>query len=199
MADKPKIPDTVKAKAKEIVDNLLPRIDNKFVIAIAGETGSGKTTLALALADAFQEQGITPVIIHQDDYFFLPPKDNEKKRKQDIAWVGTSEVNLELMAKHINAFRAGKKIVKPSVIYEQNRFVDQELDTANADVLLVEGTYVLNLPSVDYKIFLAATYNETLQRRIERARDNIDDFLDKVLEIEHRIISKQKDLADLVI
>ena len=36
------------------------------------------------------------VVLQQDDYFRLPPKSNHQKRLDDILWVGTGEVRLDL-------------------------------------------------------------------------------------------------------
>jgi uridine kinase len=48
-------------------------------------------------------------------------------------------------------------------------------------------------------VFINLTYRETLQSRLERAREAQDDFLERVLEIEHRIISAHKSRADYLV
>jgi uridine kinase len=48
-------------------------------------------------------------------------------------------------------------------------------------------------------VFIDLNYLETLQSRLERAREAQDDLLEKVLEIEHRIISAHKSRADYLI
>jgi guanylate kinase len=52
---------------------------------------------------------------------------------------------------------------------------------------------------VDTRIFIDLTYLETQQSRLERAREAQDEFLEKVLVMEHEIISAHKSRAHLII
>jgi uridine kinase len=67
------------------------------------------------------------------------------------------------------------------------------------DVCIVEGTYVSVLQTIDLRIFIDRTYNDTLEDRHSRSRDYMDEFTEKVLEVEHQIIQKHRDKADIVI
>jgi uridine kinase len=66
-------------------------------------------------------------------------------------------------------------------------------------VLVVEGTYVLGLDDLDVRVFLDATYEDTRERRRARGRDIIDPVIDRILALEHAIIQRQADRADIVI
>ena len=66
-------------------------------------------------------------------------------------------------------------------------------------MLVVEGTYVLGLENLDVRIFLEATYADTLARRRARARDADTPFVEKVLAIEHEAIGRQSALAAQVV
>ena len=55
------------------------------------------------------------------------------------------------------------------------------------------------LENIDTRVFIDLTYTETLQARLERAREAQDDFLERVLEIEHRIITAQKIRAEYLV
>ena len=44
----------------------------------AGESGSGKSETAQALADELEKNGLSCYIFQQDDYFIHPPKTNDK-------------------------------------------------------------------------------------------------------------------------
>jgi uridine kinase len=50
----------------------IPRT-TRTVIAVAGESGSGKSVTAIDLAAVLNRAGIGAAIIHQDDYFIRPP------------------------------------------------------------------------------------------------------------------------------
>ena len=170
------------------------------VIGVAGESGSGKTVTASGLARALGDTGVPTGVLHQDDYFVRPPGTNHEHRRGDLASVGPQEVRLDLLAAHVADFRAGRDaVVAPRVDYPANRFVPQRYDFSAAGALVVEGTYVLALPDLDVRIFLAATHEDTADRRRARARDVHEPFVDQVLAIEHEIISRQAVVADLLV
>jgi uridine kinase len=170
------------------------------VIGIAGESGSGKSTTALALAAALAEEGVMAAIIHQDHYFHRPPRTNHEARVADLSLVGPHEVALERIAEHVAAFRAGAPGVEaPRVDYPGNRFDTVWHDFGGARVLLVEGTYALRLPVLDARLFLEATHADTHARRMARNRDRWEPVLDTILALEHAVIAPQGDTADLVI
>ena len=173
---------------------------NKTVIAICGESGSGKSVTAVCLSKALADRNIESAILHQDGYYKLTPKDNHNKRKADINWVGSCEVQLDLMQDHIESFRSGaEKVVTPFVDYKNNRFVETELILKNKSVLIVEGVYSFMLEQLDVKIFLEKSYLETIAIRKERSREKYDDFVEEVLKIEHQIVSKLSTEADISI
>ncbi len=176
----------------------VPR-DARTVIAVAGESGSGKSVTAIDLAAELNANGITSAIIHQDNYFVRPPRTNHEFRKHDITSVGPQEVQMDLIREQLRAFRAAERVMAPVVDYEGNRFLTQPLDFAHTGVLVVEGTYALLLDSADIGIFLQATYRDTEGRRKARNRDIFDPFVDDVLEIEHRVIAPQADIADILL
>ena len=172
----------------------------RLVIGVAGESGSGKSVAASSLAQALGDAGYRAAVIYQDDYFVRPPRTNHDFRLLDIdAHVGPQEVQLSLIAEHIAAFRAGRDVVAPLVDYPGNRFVTQPLALAQDDVLVVEGTYVLGLSDLDVRLFCSATHEETRERRKARARDADDPIIDRILDLEHRLIAPQGEGADLVI
>lgn len=197
----------IKEQYFELSNQIVDRINknsrlekDKTVIAICGESGSGKSVTSVCLSRALAKQGIASTIIHQDGYYKLTPKENHNRRKTDLNWVGTHEVNLDLIQDHIEAFRSGKElIIAPLVDYKNNTFIDSEIILKDKPVLIVEGVYSLLLKALDVKIFLEKNYINTKAIRKERSREDYDKFVEKVLEIEHYIISKLKTKADIII
>lgn len=174
----------------------------RIVIGFAGESGSGKTETARAVANALAAMGRPAALLHQDDYFKLPPATNHAHRELSFANVGPHEVDLARLDDLIDDFRHGATQVAGQVVeYDQNRFVPVTLDFSATPVLCVEGTYVLYLDAFDCKVFLAATHEDTRARREARARaaSELTPFVAQVLEIEHRIIAEQRRRADVVI
>ncbi len=188
---------------RKVAELVLPRVEasaHKFTITVAGESGSGKSEIAEVLAEALEEKGINSVILQQDDYFILPPKSNENKRREDLDWVGANEVRLDLMDHNLRNFKAGEEqITKPLVIFEEDRVAEETVDVHGIKVAIAEGTFTTTLNNVDCRIFIDKTYHETKKARLLRAREAQDDFLENVLKIEHKIISSHKRLADILI
>lgn len=170
------------------------------VIAIAGESGSGKSVTATCLARELEAAKLPAALLHQDDYFLRPPKENHAHRVRDPQSVGPQEVDLDLLTRKIAAFRAGdRSAALQRVDYAADRFVSEHVDFSAAKVLIVEGTYVLRVDTADIRIFLEATHDETLERRRARQRDAEDPAIERFLEIEHRIISAQAPLAQITV
>lgn len=173
---------------------------SRLVIGVAGESGSGKSTTALALADALRARGVAAALLHQDNFFLRPPRTNHEFRLQDLGAVGPHEVDLVRIAQHITAFRAGEREVEaPVVNYPENRFDTESRDFSGLQVLIVEGTYVLGLDDLDVRVFLEATHRDTHERRMARNRDIYEPIIDTILDIEHRLIAPQADVADWLI
>lgn len=191
--------------AAEIAPVLLSNIrasGGKYTVSVAGESGSGKSETAAAIAEVLSQEGIDSVIFQQDDYFVYPPRSNDSARRNDIAWVGPGEVRLDLLDDHLQAFRDGAaSIDKPLVDYETDSIAAEDMPTAGARVAIAEGTYTSLLANIDTRIFIARNYEETRAHREKRKRDaaELDPFIDEVLKIEHAIISEHRVRADIVI
>ena len=189
------------AKVAARVLEIAKTIDRPIAVTIAGESGSGKSETAATTAQILERNGLKTVILGQDDYFKLPPKSNSQKRRETIDWVGMGEVRLDLMAAHLSAAKNGEKeIVKPLVFFDEDRIGEETVSLAGVKVVIAEGTYTTSLEQADTRAFIDATYHHTLEHRKKRARDTTEgNFIEKVLEIEHKIISAHKSLADIIL
>lgn len=192
--------------AKGIMELVIPKIEEsierqeKFALTIAGESGAGKSEIAAALAQQILERGIKSVILQQDDYFVYPPKTNAMMRQKDTSHVGPSEVKLALLDQNLQDILDGKKsIEKPLVIYEEDRAITETMNMEGISVIIVEGTYTTLLKNVHQRVFINRIYLETKAARMERAREEQDEYLEKILQIEHEIISSHKTNADLIV
>lgn len=172
----------------------------KLVIGICGESGSGKSVTAICLQKELEKLKISSIILHQDSYFKLPPKDNHEKRKTDLNWVGPNEVQMDLLQSHIEEFKAHKEELSvPIVDYEKNIFLHEERNIKDYSVLIIEGVYAFFLDQLDYKIFMERTYKDTLENRKKRTREVYDPFVETVLDIEHSLVLPLRELADATI
>jgi uridine kinase len=204
IGDKLVITEYGRRNGRKVVEEVLKRVSGirrVFVVTVAGESGSGKSETAFTTAQELGKVGLKAIILAQDDYFRLPPRTNSKKRREDIDWVGPGEVRLDLMDEHLQAARQGvKEIIKPLVYFNEDRIGDERLLLDGIEAVIAEGTYTTILKEADIRVFIDADYRSTLNHRKKRARDEAEgDFIENVLDIEHRIISSHKSLADVVL
>ncbi|MGS0746985.1 hypothetical protein [Halpernia sp. GG3] len=190
--------------AKEIVNLLQEKPAfgkaTKTAIGIGGESGCGKSVTAFAMHKVLRDKGIKSLVLQMDDYFHLPPQSNHENRLKDLANVGENEVNLNLLKGNVDDFKTGKSSSqKPLVNYKSNSISKENLNFEKIEILIVEGTYILDLDNFDHKIFIDRTYKDTFENRMTRDRDEKSDFIEQVLEIEHNIIRTYKDNADFIL
>ena len=189
--------------AELIIDRLLDEIhgsQRRFTMTVAGESGSGKSETGQALADVLGDRDVSAVVLQQDDYYVLPPRFNDAARRANFCWVGTTEVRLDLLSAHLEAAQRGDdSIVKPLVVYGENRIDEESVDLSGVEVVIAEGVYTSLCDHVDRRVFIARNRLETMEHRAKRGREGFDPFIEEVLEKEHEIISQHRALADVVI
>lgn len=192
--------------AREIVSHILDAIRRKssrYTLTVAGESGSGKSEMGKAIADELEKHGFRSVILGQDDYFVLPPRSNDLRRREDPQWLGPHvEVRLDLMEQNlVSTLEGAPEITKPLIDYDSNTIGEETVSLDGIGVLIAEGTYTSLLKHVDTRIFIARTWQDTWADRLTRNRGSEarDPFVEQVLGTEHKIIAGHRQLADFVI
>jgi len=184
----------------ELIQRQIATSEGPFILTVGGESGSGKSEIAAALAQLLTGRGIASTTLQQDDYFVYPPKTNAAMRRKSLDHVGLRELRLELLDQHLEQIRrGGRALVKPVVHFEEDRIGEERLSIEGSQVVIVEGTYTSLLENVDRRVFLERTYEDTRAFRRERGREEQDSFLGKVLEIEHRLIAPHRQRADILV
>ena len=192
-------------KAKKIADDLAREVVQKSpakVYRVSGESGCGKTTLAKAIVKEFEAQGKNAVLISQDEYFHLPPRQNHNKRGEDFEWIGLGEVDWKLLNWVIDQVLDSEvsSVEVPEMDWELDTKEWKTMEAEEVDVVVIEGTYVLGEKrDGEVGIFFEHTYMDTRENRLARNREVVDDFIQRVLEREHGIISALRKDADLVV
>ena len=192
--------------AEVIVSKILKEIQGKagrFTLTVAGESGSGKSEMGQAIRDELADFGIKAVVLGQDDYFVLPPYDNNARRREDPEWLGPHiEVKMDILEGNLKDALAGAgQIEKPLIDYNKNTIEMEIINLEGVQVVIAEGTYTSLLKHIDKRVFINSSRLDTLAYREKRNRGNEvgDDFIEKVLTMEHKIIAGHKNLADFVI
>lgn len=169
-------------------------------VSIAGESGSGKSETAVAVSEALADRGVTALVLQQDDYFKLPPKSNDARRRDDFEWVGVGEVHVDLLDDHLARAKGGRsELQRPVVVYAEDRIETETAPLNEVQVVIAEGTYTTLLKNLDLRVFIDRNRLDTRGSRERRAREPMDPFIESVLEREHAIIREHKARADIVI
>ncbi|MFQ5528380.1 MAG: uridine kinase [Thermoanaerobaculia bacterium] len=170
---------------------------DRLVVAIGGESGSGKSEVAHELARALKSEGRPAKILHLDNYYRTSPTEREPwRRRHGMESIGDQEIDWPELERHVAAFRAGGEATLPFIDLH-NDSVDR-LTTSFRDVrvLIIEGLYALRSPA-DLRILIELTYRDTKAAQLARGKETMDEFRWSVLEREHQVVSTHRALADL--
>lgn len=161
------------------------------VLLIGGESGSGKSSLAEALAAVLPRRC---AVLSQDDWYHLGPRTNEARRRADPAWRGPVELDLEGLSAAIEAWRGGaERLSVPR--FEGEQRTERVVDVSEVEILLIEGTFALALPGEGLRILLTEDWRGTEAGRRARGRDPLDAHSASVLAEESRLVQAHRDRA----
>ena len=183
----------------EIVARLNEIDADKVVVAIGGESGSGKSELAHVVARALKDQGRLTKVLHIDNYYKIRPQDREAWRKENgIESVGLGEINWELLDEHLEAFRKGEEVEMPCIDLLTDQIDTLRTDFAPIRVVIVDGLYPLHIEA-DMRIFIDLTYHDTKKAQIKRGKEPQNAYRLSVLEREHEVVQGLRPLANFLV
>ncbi len=185
--------------AAQVLTHISYQSNKVICIAIAGESGCGKTTLANALKNLLEQQQQKVLLLHQDNYFKLPPHQNHQARLANFEHIGTHEVDFYQLEQHIQAVkhRTNNTLNIPVMNWQTDTCEVTATDIRQTQIIIVEGTYTMLLKDANHKIFITTNYKQTRNNRIERNRETVTDFIEQVLEKESAIIQSHAPLAHI--
>lgn len=172
----------------------------RYIVAIAGESGSGKSELAHALGKLLKDNNIRVKVVHTDNYYKIQPLLREEwRRNKGFDMIGHDEYDWIKIKKTIRDFKEEQECMIPCIdlIPEQ---VDKLItDFSKIDLLIVDGLYAIKAPDIDMRVFIDLTYHETKINQIIRMKEAMSEFRMGILEKEHQAVVSLKASADLVV
>lgn len=196
------ISDYHRRAAEEIVGEALKMKKNgeKFVIAISGESGSGKTELGHCIGKVFKEMNIRPKLIHTDNYYKSAPLERKKTRKRSgFKSVGYDEYDWLLIQKNIQDFREDRETLMPCIDIIPEQIDKLITNFKDIEVLVLDGLYAIKADDVDLRVFIELTYQETKMNQLARGKETMNEERLKVLEMEHQNVIALRDMTDLFV
>ena len=144
-------------------------MNRSIIIAVAGGSASGKTTVVNEIRDALANEDI--VIIKHDDYY-RDQSDKTMEERKRTNYDHPSSLENELLIQHLKELLNGNSINKPNYDFvEQTRSKEYTLVNP-AKVIILDGILVLEDERIrelcDIKVFVECDEDLRLIRRIKR-------------------------------
>jgi uridine kinase len=202
------INDLHKAAAQEILSYVISQRDEKlgkdpnykYVIAISGESGAGKSELSHSLALLLKAMNIRVKVIHADNYYKVPPLLRKEWRlNKGLNLIGPNEYDWKLLHKNIKEFKKEMIARMPCIDIIPDQVDEQITDFQKINVLIVDGLYAIKAKGIDLKVFIELTYEETKMMQLMRGKEEVDEFRMQILEREHMGVMALRSLADLIV
>lgn len=189
-------------RRSKIVNN-----DNIMIIGVAGGTGSGKTTLARHIANAFGDR--VAVITHDSYYRAQNDKSIEERALQNYDHPDAFET--DLLCRHLEMLANGKAVDVPVYDYTIHNRADATVRVEPKPVIVLEGILLFSdeelRNKMDLKIFVDTDADERILRRImrdtaERGRtleSVIKQYLTTVKPMHDAFVEPFKRYADVIV
>ena len=187
--------------AAGIVEEILKNKKDKFIVAISGESGSGKSELTHVVAKEMRKYGVFAKPVHLDNFFkTLPLERRAWREKHGIAnIVGINEIDWEAVQKTVDDFKNGRTSSMPCVDLVTEQVDTLTTDFKTIDMIVLDGLYAINTEGVDLHVFIELTYHETKKAQASRGKEKTDEQRMQTLEAEHKAVQSLRPKADLLI
>ena len=195
----------IKDEHRECASELFKMIERlrnsqRFVVAISGESGSGKSVLSHCLATEYKNIGKRAKILHTDNYYkILPELRNDWRQKHGADSIGYEEYDWDILNSNIAAFRKGTQTEMPCVDLLTDQVDSLTTDFSTIEILILDGLYAIKCADVDMRVFIDITYHETKKAQIIRGKEKLTSFREMILQREHEMVSALRDCADVVV
>jgi len=195
------IADKHREAGESIIEMILENRMPKMMIAISGESGSGKTELAHVIAKGMRKHGIFAKPLHIDNYYRIHPHVRTEWRKEHgiDKVVGPGEYDWDTINRNISEFKDGSTSTGPCVDLVTEQIDQLTTDYQDIDMLIIDGLYAVKVEALDMRVFIELTYHETKKAQAVRGKEPQNEYRMQVLEKEHQEVQKLKPTADVFV
>ncbi|RLC95123.1 MAG: uridine kinase [Chloroflexi bacterium] len=179
-----------------------------IVIAVAGGTGSGKTTVANEILRRVGAEHIAyiPHDAYYRDLSHLPPA-----QRAQVNFDHPSSLETELLVEHLRELRAGRTVAIPIYDFTAHTRTREKRRVEPASVIMVEGILVFAEPELrdlfDVKLYVDTDadvrFIRRLQRDIEERGRSVESvceqYLSTVRPMHLEFVEPSKRYADVII
>lgn len=179
-----------------------------IVIGVAGGSGSGKTSVARAIYDFFQDDSIMMI---EQDYYYKNQSHLTFEERLNQNYDHPFAFDNDLLIEQMNELMNNRPVQKPVYDYANHTRSEQTIPLEPKDVIILEGILVLederlrNL--MDIKLFVDTDADLRFIRRLTRDIKERGRSLDSVIEqytevvrpMHNQFIEPTKRYADVII
>ncbi len=178
-----------------------------FIIGIAGQSGSGKSTVAKLISEHFEDK---VNIIRFDDYY-KDQSNIEFEERLKVNYDHPNAIDIDLLFEHIIELKNGKSILKPEYDFTLHTRSENSCEVTPKKIIVVEGLFPLLEEKIrsllDLKIYVETDSDICFIRRLtrdteERGRSQqsvVDQYLKTVKPMQEQFIIPTKKYADIVV
>ena len=182
-------------------------MNSVYVIGIAGGSGSGKSTFAARLMQAFPDS----VALVSCDNYYKAHDDIPLEERRLLNYDAPEALEFDLMVSHLRALKRGEAVDCPVYDFTLHNRSDKVLRIDPRPVILVDGILILSDPALretfDLRIYVEADADERILRRARRDMEvrgrRIDDimaqYLTTVKPMHEMHVEPSKKHADLIL
>lgn len=177
-------------------------------IAIAGGSGSGKTTIARSVVDLV---GTDKVIYIQQDAYYRDQAHLSLEDRSKINYDHPDSLELDLMSRHLEALRNGQSIELPVYDFESHTRTADTITLVSEPAVIVEGILLLSDPHLreqfDLRVYIDTDADLRLMRRLRRdilergrtVESVLSQYERTVRPMHDRFVEPSKRYADIII
>lgn len=177
------------------------------IIGIAGGTGSGKTTLARRLKEAFEED----VVLLCQDYYYKSFNHLCLEERKKLNFDHPNSFDTELLIQDLKRLRQLQSIERPVYSFVQHMRLKETHQELSKRVVILEGILIFENPELaklmDIKVFVDTDADIRFARRLmrdinDRGRDInsvVNQYLQTVKPMHEAFVEPSKKNADIII
>ena len=178
-----------------------------YIIGVAGGSGSGKSTFAKRLKDAFPDQ----IALISCDNYYLPHDELPLEERARLNYDAPEALEFDLMVRHLEALKNGQPVLCPVYDYTHHTRSDDVIEIIPRPIILIDGILIFHDPALracmDLKIYVETDADERILRRArrdmrDRGRDLdsvIQQYLSTVKPMHNTYVEPTKAYADIIL
>jgi uridine kinase len=185
-----------------------PDEDRPLFIAIAGGSGSGKTTIAESVVDLV---GRDSVVFLQQDAYYRDQNHLSFEERAAINYDHPDSIEMDLLTAHLDDLRSGRSIDRPIYDFSTHTRTDETYRIDPDAAVIVEGILVLADRELrdrfDVRVYIDTAPDIRLMRRLQRdilergrtVESVLDQYVRTVRPMHYQFVEPSKRYADIII